>query len=270
MKTDPWAKLPIPAGPGEVSARRADDEARAGFFWARDYFGAYLFLLQFEGDFPRDVRLPRLKGLKIETTEYSQVLFQLEDPEQRDIFAELCRDIVNAAGSAISDDVAIRTAVARTWRWYHLLKGEASSVLSDDAQKGLMGELKTIELLSGRIDPAEVVEFWTGPLGEAKDFQFPGGAGVESKALHGRDQPLIRISSEWQLDNAEGGDLFLVVSDIARAAASDSDALTLHDVVDRVRAMLFSRAPSVVDAFDSSDFETTVPGLEWQSIDKLN
>lgn len=254
MKTDPWGELPVPSVVGELSARRADEHARAGFFWARDAARNFLLLLQFDGDFPRTVRIPKLKGLKIEATAEGQLVFQLEDADQRDIFAELCRDIVAAAGSAENDDAAIRTAVARTWRWYHLLKGGASPLLSEEAQKGLLGELQTIELVAQRLDPGMAVEFWTGPEGLPKDFQFPGGCSIESKALHGTEQPLIRISSEWQLDTPEGEDLFLVVSDIARAVESDPDALTLKHVVDRVRQMLFDHSPSVVALFDAKLF----------------
>lgn len=254
MKTDPWADLPIPSGSRQVSARRIDELARSGFYWARDPEGNYLLVLTFQGDFPHDVRLPQLKGLRIGVTDQGALLFRLEDPEQRDIFAELCRDIINAAGPAESDDVAIRTAVARTWRWYHLLKGESRSVLSEEAQKGLMGELLVIELLVRRIDPGTAVEAWTGPLGEPKDFEFAGGVSVESKALHGTEQPLIRVSSEWQLDTPDGGELFLVVSDIARGVEADTEANTLHDIVSRVRRMLVDRAPSAIDLFDSKLF----------------
>lgn len=255
--SDPWSELPAPASRSALSARRVDDEIYPSFFWAVDADGHCMLMLQHEGPFPTDVKIPRLRGIHIARASLSrggQILLRLEDTEQRDIFEQFCRDIVSACQTTESDESAIRVSLSRTWRWYHLLKGGPGRLLTEEKQKGLIGELLTLEALFLKLDLSVAVDSWRGPLGEAKDFALPGGLALESKAVRGVDSPFVQITSEWQLDRSEITRLFLLVAQVSRSAEAEPDALTLTQVVDRVRAQLVKSAPSAVETFDSKLF----------------
>ena len=253
--SDPWIDLPAPDSTSDLAARRVDEESRAALYWARDAEGRCTLLLSYECSFPPDVRIPRLKGLSISKTSSGpgrgQLLFRLEEAALRDIFTELCRDIVATAHLTESDEAAIRTTVSRTWRWYYLLKGSSGQVLSEEKQKGLISELLAVELLSEKLDPALVLDSWTGPLGEPMDFIFPGGAGIECKAIRGTDAPFVQVNSEFQLDTHGIHMLHLWVCEVSRSIESESNSLTLTGFATRVRNLIYRSAPGSLSILDS-------------------
>lgn len=255
MRSDPWSELPAPPNATALSARRVDDETRASFFWAKDAKSHCILLLQHDCPFPSDVKIPRLRGVQILQvplgTERGQLLFRLEDGEQRDIFEQLCRDIISASHAVESDEAAIRVSLSRTWRWYHLLRAGSGGLLSEEKQKGLIGELLTLEALLSRLGHSIPIECWRGPLAEPKDFMLPGNIAVESKAIRGVDAPFVQISSEWQLDRSATERLFLVVAQVTRSAESEPESVTLTDIVSRVRTEILDESPAELGAFDS-------------------
>lgn len=258
MTIDPWIDLPRPDSASALSARRVSEEVRSDFFWARDAVGRCLLVLQHSVDFPKDVRIPQLTGVQLARRTTSagaaQLVFALEDAELRDIFAELCRDIVGSTAGTESEEGALRVAVSRTWRWHHLLKRGSSRILSEEQQKGLIGEVSILEALGGRLDLKTVIESWTGPLGEPKDFVLPGMVAVESKAVRGTEAPFIQISSEWQLDISEVEALYLVVSPVNRSVESEPSARTLSDVVGRILSLTVARAPECLATLEAKLF----------------
>ncbi len=255
MTSDPWAEIPRPRSAGELSARRVDENVAADFFWARDSAGRFMLLLQHAAEFPSDLRFPKLRGVEIARAVISDgrrhLRFILTDSDQKDIFSELCRDIVAAAGATESADDSIRAALTRMWRWHHLLRSRGGGLLTEEQQKGLIGEILFIEFVSQRMGISQVMESWEGPLGGAKDFLFPRGTAVESKSSRGTDERFLHISSEWQLDMANIAALFLSVADVSRSTKSDSSAHTLTAIVDRLRNAVVGSAPQSLLALES-------------------
>lgn len=256
--TDPWTDLSAPPSTSALSARRVDARIRAPFFWAMDAEARCILLLQHECAFPKGLRVPKLTGITMSRTDVGegrgQLLFRLEDDELRDIFGELCQDLVSVAGAAETDEVALTISVSRTWRWHHLLRGGGGKLLGPEQQKGLLGELLTIEALSAAVSYQVVLESWTGPLGEPKDFLLPDSIAIECKAVRGVEQPFVQISSEWQLDSSEVHRLFLVLAALERGADADPNCFTLDDVAARVRTSVAESAPEAVPMLDSRLF----------------
>jgi hypothetical protein len=256
--TDPWADIPVPATESELSARRADAAMRASFYYALDAKGRCILLLEYNCAYPTGLRLPGLTGITMSRRETSeqkgQLLLRLEDGELRDIFGELCGDILTVAGSAESDEGALSVSVSRTWRWHHLLRGGRGRQLGVEQQKGLIGELLTIEALSSTISYQVLLDSWTGPLGEPKDFSLPEALAIECKAVRGVEQPFVQISSEWQLDATELESLFLIVAGLDRSQDSDPDSFNLDDLVARLRMSVTEAAPDAVPLLDSRLF----------------
>jgi hypothetical protein len=168
--------------------------------------------------------------------EKSSLVIRLLEAAQRDIFLRLCEDILSSAEQAASEQEAAARAVTRTWRWHHLLRG-GRGLLSTEEQIGLIGELTLLEsVFVPSCGPARAVEAWRGPLGEVQDFSL-GQIRVEAKARGPKTAESVSISSEHQLQEPEGGSLFLTVG-VFEPANADDDGETVTDVALRVRKLI--------------------------------
>lgn len=263
--TDPWGELTPPTAASTITARRVDASLRWGFFWARDIEKHYLLILRHDADVLPSGRLPLLRGIEVkdEPDEHdaTRVLsLSLNDSAQRDIFYQLCLDIVGSAAQAPTEQEALRLAVARMWRWHHLLKGGRDGRLSEDAQKGLVGELLVLErFLLPVLPPGDAVRTWRGPLGAPKDFEI-GLIAIEAKARRAAATPFIAISSEFQFDASEVSSLFLHVVGLEAASADTLESFTVADIATRIRAPIMAVDPSAAEVLDGL---LTAAGFEW-------
>ncbi len=254
MRDDPWKDLARPSVAESASARRVDAAAPWDFFWGRDVDGKVLLLLQHSGQAVALNRLPNLHGVEIIETPGSTnsnrgLCFRLLIEQHRDIFYSLCSDIVQAASTAPTEEDAVAVALMRAWRWHHLLRGGTDGRLSNDEQKGLIGELAVIEtILLRACSPADAVRAWRGPTGAPKDFEI-GMSCIEAKARRGAASPHIAISSEHQLDD-EGLDALFVHVINLHAAIDGTLGESVTAVAMRVRAAIEGRDPSAAAVFE--------------------
>ena len=256
MADHPWKSLGVPKGQSEITARRVAEGIRWDFYWARDSEGrSLLFMTHDPGSSPR-VRLPHLKGIEVfihsdAKNGRQSFALRLLDPSLRDLFERLCLDIVASTDSAASEPEAVHTALSRTWRWHHLLRGGAAGLLSSEEQKGLIGELLVLErYLLALTSPALAVAAWRGPLGEPVDFVI-GRTAIESKARGSSDAAMVHISSEFQLANPQGDALFLHLTVLDSADADDDLGFTVADVALRVRDRLGGGDKVTVERFNA-------------------
>ena len=248
MGEDPWAEIDPPSIADSVAARRVDTNLPWDFFWARGVDGSVLLTLSHATGSAPTTHLPRLRDIEVtlsppDGSDTQLLAFQLLDPNQRDIFQTLCRDIISAAARAESEAGAVSAALMRTWRWHHLLRGGHHTLLSPEEQKGLLGELFVLErLLLPRMDATSAVTAWRGPLGAPKDFDIARVA-IEAKTRRGGATPSLSITSESQLDEGGVDSLFLHVVELDEAPTETTHGVTLHDVAERIRERLFSLDP---------------------------
>ncbi len=268
MKTeaaDPWREIPRPKQGLDVGARRIDPTLPWDLFWAVDAKGRCLLLLQHETGRKWSSRLPKLRGLEVDfyfkgTGDRDLLVLRLLDDESREIFHRLCLDIVSAVGKAQSEREAIERFLGRTLRWHRLLRSGRDDRLSDEEQRGLLGELKVLRnVLFPILGVRDAVGSWTGPLGTPKDFEI-GRVCIEVKARRGASVPSVSISSEHQLDTTGVDALFLCVLEITETSKDDRDAVTITDVVRQLR-----REVEVQDLRTTELFEERLSavGFEW-------
>ena len=238
--TDPWNGITPPLRNTLISARRVDPSTRWDLFWGVDGARNPLLILQHDKGLLRARRLPILRGLRVETLPADhgtdeRILIRLTDREQRDIFLRFCRDIVESTVLATTEEQAVERFLARTWRWHRLLQGGRDSRLSDQEQKGLIGELLVlVRHILPALGATDAVRCWTGPLGSPHDFEI-SHIHVEAKA-RGSSVPLVNISSEFQLDASSVDTLFLHVTEVAIAVQGTANASTLTDVAKKARS----------------------------------
>ena len=268
MKSDdPWGEIEATVERSQLNARRIPGAGSTawGLYWAVDAQRHCLLILQRGSGHRHSHRLPRLRGLSVDASATEdglgeRVVIRLTDGEQREVFHRFCVDIVEATRVARSADEAIERFLARTWRWHRLLRSGRDGRLTDDEQKGLIGELRVLEhhLLSV-IGARDAVEGWAGPLGSPKDFQF-GLVGVEAKA-RSPQRSEVGISSMHQLDSAGAIRLFLSVTEVATALEESASAMTITDVADRVRKAIEGLDMSATILFEE---RLAATGFDWE------
>ncbi|MDZ7697508.1 MAG: PD-(D/E)XK motif protein [Deltaproteobacteria bacterium] len=106
-----------------------------------------LFVVQFDVK-SRDTRqrLPMLKGLDlmehmIADTGRQQIIIALKDQPNSDLFYRLCCDLLDATRKCPDEAAVLAITINRLWRWQQLMKRGRSDKLSENEQKGLIGEL---------------------------------------------------------------------------------------------------------------------------------
>jgi hypothetical protein len=256
MFDDPWAELSIPNERTSISARRVSEALQWDVYWGRDCESRCLLLLRCGPDIASRHRLPRLKGIDVflqdgEGDIKTSVVLRLLDSAQRDIFFRLCTDIIEAVSGARTEDEAIAIAVARTWRWHHLLRGGSSGLLTPEEQMGLMGELLVLErYFLARLPPMAAIAAWLGPLGAAKDF-VSGQVAVEAKALGHAGRNEVSINSAEQLDATGLTTLFLHLSIFDVPKEAGDDGFTVTDVATRTRSLVQPAGSLIVERFDA-------------------
>ena len=260
---DPWRDIAA-AHASQLNARRVTQATPWGLYWAVDAERNVLLILEHSGTSRRSRRLPRLRGLRVETQAADggsdeRIVIRLTDPEQRDIFLRFCRDIVDATALAQTEEQAVERFLARTWRWHRLLQGGRDKRLGDDEQRGLIGELVVLERhLLPALDALDAVRCWTGPLDAPHDFEI-SRIHVEAKA-RGSATPRVLISSEQQLESGNADRLFLHVTEVTTATEGGGDALTVTDIATRIRVVLAGRDMAAVDIFEE---RVGAVGFDW-------
>lgn len=256
MSGDPWTTLDRPERSGSISAKRVDETTRWDFYWGYDHDARLLLVLRHRPESALRNRLPRLKGIEIFEQpsigkEKPALVLRLLDSTLRDIFHRLCLDIIGSTSPASSETEAIATAIARTWRWHHLLRGGGGGLLSAEEQIGLIGELIVLErYLFQSLSLTQSIASWLGPLGAAQDFVV-GRTAIESKARGTIEANEVRINSEYQLDDAEFDQLFVHLCVFESQTGAEAEGFTVTDVASRIKTRLESSDKRLVDRYDS-------------------
>ena len=260
---DPWSDISA-AHASQINARRVTQATPWGLYWAVDAERNVLLILQHSATIRRSRRLPKLRGLRVESQPADggsdeRIVIRLTDSEQRDIFLRFCRDIVDATILAQTEEQAVERFLARTWRWHRLLQGGRDKRLGDDEQRGLIGELVVLETrLLPVLGALNAVRCWTGPLDAPHDFEI-SRIHVEAKA-RGSATPSVTISSEHQLESGNADRLFLHVTEVTTAAEGGPDALTVTDIATGIRVVLAGRDMAAVDLFEE---RLGAVGFDW-------
>lgn len=217
MPTDtPWQNL----GTGGVDSRRVDHAGKWNFFWVMMSGEDPALALVLDKPPVPAPRLPKLRSLETGFAilkERTAFYLRLKDHAQIELFETLCRDVATSTEQAASESEVLTRAIGRTSRWHHLLRGGRDDGLSEDKQKGLIGELAVLEWLSILIGPRAAITAWIGPMGSPKDFELHGHC-IEVKTRRAASQPYVRISNEFQLADVDDHQLWLGVMAVDKVA----------------------------------------------------
>lgn len=161
------------------------------------------------------------------------LVLSLEEPSQRDLFAEVCSDVVRALARSEDEGETDLLAElgARLAAWRAFLRDQ-SGALSRDEAVGLIGELLLLEQLIARIPSA--VSLWKSPDDGLHDFQN-GGHALEVKTSLGSARRL-HVSALDQFDPAGLASLHVAHLRLVEQA----DGITLGQLAERISVQFAS------------------------------
>lgn len=204
-----WRELgEEPASPTGMQRIRLDTESAidvfACIFWPSRRPG---ILIEGAGaQRPVDGRIPSCRGVRtvhevVEAGEARTILrIMLDDDRLLAIFAVLSADLIGTAITQQTVSEALRRCIDRLCMWQILFERVPAEGLSEESQRGLLGELLTLEtLLMARLDPLAAVTAWVGPDPAHQDFIHAGTA-IEVKTSLAKRHARIFIANEKQLD----------------------------------------------------------------------
>ena len=201
-------------------------------------------------------KLPLFKGFDIlkvyiaeDPEEFPTYGLILKDPIFRDIFTTLSEDIVNFVFTDQSEKEFLQKIKSRLESWQHFLDEYGPSGMSNEAQRGLFGELRFLrDFLIPLAGPETAINSWKGPFKSYHDFQI-SGIGIEAKTSIGKQHQKITINSEQQLDASGLQDLFLYHLSLREI---QDGGLALPSIVEEIRDILKTLGKPV------SEFETAL------------
>lgn len=157
----------------------------------------------------------KLKDIKIETITDERdkskkfLLILLLNKQHKDIFSTLCEDLIFEVSEVSIEQTLVENLLERLAKWQSLFEKVGNQGLSDEAQRGLYGEIYFLRFfLSNNSDKNYCVKSWLGPEKSIQDFQYSNWA-VEVKTTHGNNHQKIHIANERQLDDSIIEKIFL-------------------------------------------------------------
>ena len=173
------------------------------------------------------------------------ISFTLVDRDQEDVFISMSSDIIEYSKDEPTQHSALTKVLRRYTQWLKLLDHKRNTLLSLNAQKGLIAELSFLkETIERGMNVSDALSGWVGPDGADQDFVYMDGW-HEIKAT-GVSSVTVTISSVEQLDSSNSGEL--VVYRIDKCAPAQSGSITLYKVVHDVISKLI-HYPGLVEVF---------------------
>jgi hypothetical protein len=194
-----------------------------------------LFILRvFENVEEKKFIKKEFQGVSIELLvypEFKEITFILLDNELDEVFGLFIENIYESINDLETESMVISQIIDSIAKWKKLFDKIKSTLLTEEQQKGLIGELMFInESLEHGVPNETIIENWFGPDYYNKDFII-NNKGFEIKTTT-QDRPTIKISSEQQLDKQDLGMLYLIQYNLEE---TKSNGFTLPELINKVR-----------------------------------
>lgn len=149
-------------------------------------------------------------------------------------FAALCDRVVQAGLACRRGDDACSFLLIQVARWHRMLALGISGLLSEEEQRGLIGEISVLQAAVATFGAKAATAGWVGPDDAPQDFVLPS-IRVEVKTVIA-GSPLVKISSLLQLDVPDGS-LCLALVELVQCP-SGTGGVSLRGCVEGMRLVL--------------------------------
>lgn len=226
------------------------------FQFPDNYYGvAFTFSNDIRIDISSFENLRELKVMLLPDKSFENsrmLMIQLLQPNNRDIFATLCENLVQSVIRFDSEKKIVRTVINQLEKWKTLFDKNNATGLSTSEQQGLFGELHFLQkyLSIPDINPCKVLNTWVGVDKALRDYQSDSWA-VEVKTTSTNNPQKVTINGERQLDETLLNNLFLFHYSVE---VSNGNGITLCQKIADIRKTLENNAPAL-SLFNAKLFE---------------
>lgn len=176
------------------------------------------------------------------------VLFKLVKPELIKVFFLLCDDLVESCRRVPQGENPVARMMSRFTRWQRLLDRGNDGLLSDQALRGLVGELIVLrDRVLPNHDVLAAMTAWVGPMGGDQDFSFVDRL-IEVKTIRS-GATSVKVSSAEQLDMTTTPIRMIVVT-VDDAETSSGNTFTILGLIEQIVSIIES-SPDASDLFDT-------------------
>ena len=207
--------------------------------------GNHLFFIELSNhvEVP-DFKKLKFKGVRIEIFKFEEkqeLNVYLIDIELKDIFTLFIENIINELIELSTENEAVITISNVIQKWRKLFDKISPQGLTIEQQKGLLGELLFIsDLISSKLNIDNILNSWTGPDFEDKDFTLSSTC-FEIKFTTSK-LPRIKITSERQLETSNIERLFL---NNYIAENVKENGISLNSIVDIIRQKISNNSATL-------------------------
>lgn len=149
-------------------------------------------------------------------------------------FAALCDRVVQAGLACKPGDDACVFLLVQVARWHRMLALGTSGLLSEEAQRGLIGEISVLRAAAAKFGAQVATAGWVGPDDAPQDFVLPSSRVEVKTVISG--SPRVKISSLLQLDVSDGS-LCLALVELVQCP-SGTGGVSLRGCVEDTRLVL--------------------------------
>jgi hypothetical protein len=160
------------------------------------------------------------------------ILLELLDSYYNSLFNDLIISLYFKIKDISNSNESTNLFISTINKWASFLENSKSSKLSKDIIKGLFGELVVLKVYLGESNTDhvnDILKSWTGPYDANTDFVFED-LNVEVKSKN-TNSSVIKISSEFQLDDEAGKSLNLAVVSLDSDHESKGTIGLLHNEI---------------------------------------
>lgn len=184
----------------------------------------------------------------------NSIFIYLLDSDLDEIFTVFIEDIIRNIENVQDEIFALQKIQNQFGKWEKLFGKLRSELLSQEAQRGLYGELTILyDILKFSSDPVKCITSWTGPEGTNQDFSNDSTA-LEVKTTKAT-APSVNISNELQLDWTVLSNLFLAVIHVDEI---NNGSDTLEKLILQINERI-SNQPNLLDLFSDKLDRAGIP-----------
>lgn len=250
MNNNPWEKIADSTNKIDFNAIPSDDKSIVDFYWAKDYYGHFLFIIHTNSEMIINEKIPSLNGLSINTgslEDKKQLVLKLQDSTNIDLFYILCKDLINTTKKVAEELIAIKKILKRLSQWQYFLKNNRKQI-DKNQLKGLIGELYLFKkLLLCNFSADDVLNFWKAPLGSIHDFELLNST-LEIKTKSSVNS--ITISSYEQMFT-ELDNLYLFVVTLNESSKNSIDSFNIFDLILEIKVIIGNDYIEACDMLDN-------------------
>ena len=223
---------------GNIIARKIPTERHHFHLYYSHSLKRLCFAIELQEPLAKTMSLPACKGFVLargmlphKRGKHALVLScDTENRHHLDFFLLVSEDITKITQGYKDEEDMISKSLERISSWQDFFKKNAGEELPARSQKGLYGELRSLELLGQNFPISLVVNSWAGPNGAPQDFHFDAFH-LETKFTTKKDPESVRIHGFSQLSPLAEKRLFLHILSFEALATYGE---TVNDIMERI------------------------------------